>query len=58
MSTSAAKRKKNTQPCSAVASLAEQGAAALPDVVVDEVRLQTYAEKLRRGKSFLNLVLN
>lgn len=57
MSTSVAKRKKNTQPCSAIASLAEQSAAALPDVVVDEVRLQTYAERLRRGKSFLNLVL-
>lgn len=35
----------------------EQSSTSLPDIAVDAVRLQTYVEKLRCSRSFLNLVL-
>lgn len=57
MTRSVVKRKKSTQPCSAAALSVEQASTALSDVAVDRVRLQTYVERLRRGRSFLNLVL-
>lgn len=57
MSISVVKRKKYTQPSSTVVVPVEQISASLPDVAVDVVRLQAYVEKLRCGRSFLNLVL-
>jgi hypothetical protein len=50
-------KRKNTQPCSEVVILTEESSDFLLGGVVDGVQLQAYAEKLRCGKSFLNLVL-
>lgn len=57
MPTTAVKRKKKMQPCSAVVVSVDPAATALPDVAVDVTRLQAYVEKLRCSRSFLNLVL-
>lgn len=57
MPTSVVKRKKNTQPCSALVVSVEENTTALLSSAIDTVQLQEYAEKLRCGKAFLNLVL-
>lgn len=49
------KRKKTTQPCSAVVVSMEPASIVPSDAEV--ARVQTYIEKLRSGRSFLNLVL-
>lgn len=57
MPTSAAKPKKSLKSYSAVIRSGEQSSASPLSAVVDEVQVQEYAEKLRCGKAFLNLVL-
>ena len=55
--TSIVKHKKDMQPCSTVVGSTEHSQPVLSEVASDEIRLQAYVEKLRCGKSFLNLIL-
>ncbi len=57
MPTNGVKCKSDTQSRSTVVVSVEQSSIASSDEIVDVARLRTYMEKLRCGKSFLNLVL-